>query len=148
MNKAIFFIENFFVYGIGGIINKIIPFIMMPIVTRLMPGTCYFGLNDLILTITSFASAFAVMGMYDSMYRMFFEKDDLAYKKKVCSTSFLFVSCMASVVFILLVVFRAEIAQLFFEDKQYAYLVYFAALATFLGATNNIISAPTRMQNQ
>ena len=148
MSKAKLFIENFLVYGLGGIISKIIPFIMVPIVTRLMPGTLYFGLNDLISTITSFASAFAIMGMYDAMFRMFFEKVDDSYKKSVCSTALMFVCCMATIVFLLLVMFREEFARLFFEDTQYAYLVYFSALATLVSATNSIVSAPTRMQNQ
>jgi len=36
MNKLRLFLENFIVYGLGGIINKIVPLIMVPIVTRLM----------------------------------------------------------------------------------------------------------------
>lgn len=37
--KAKLFLENFLVYGLGGVINKIVPLIMLPIVTRLMPNT-------------------------------------------------------------------------------------------------------------
>ena len=64
MNKVKLFIENFLVYGLGGIISKIIPLIMVPVVTRLMPSTEYFGISDLSNTVVSFASAIAVMGMY------------------------------------------------------------------------------------
>lgn len=81
MNKFKLFIENFLVYGLGGIMSKIIPLIMVPIVTRLMPTTDYFGLSDLSNTVVQFASSIAVMGMYDAMYRMFFEKDEVEYKK-------------------------------------------------------------------
>ncbi|MBQ8699533.1 MAG: oligosaccharide flippase family protein [Schwartzia sp.] len=148
MSKAKLFIENFLVYGLGGIISKIIPFVMVPLVTRMMPGTFYFGLNDLISTITSFASAFAIMGMYDAMYRMFFDRMDEDFKKAVCSTTLVFACGMAAVVASLLVLFRESIGALFFEDAQYAYLVCFSAMATLVGATNSIVSAPTRMQNQ
>lgn len=41
-----------------------------------------------------------------------------------------------------------RIAKFFFSDKKYAYVVYITAIATLVGATNGIISAPTRMQNQ
>ena len=40
------------------------------------------------------------------------------------------------------------IAQYFFSDRQYAYVVYISAMATLVSATNGIISAPTRMQNK
>lgn len=82
MNKFKLFIENFLVYGLGGIISKVIPLIMVPIVTRLMPNTTYFGISDLSNTVVSFGSAIAIMGMYDAMYRMFFEKEKDDYKKK------------------------------------------------------------------
>lgn len=148
MNKIKLFIENFLVYGLGGIINKIIPLIMVPIVTRLMPNSSYYGLSDMSQTVVSLASAFAVMGMYDAMYRMFFEKDDEQYKKTVCSTTVLFTFGTSLVVFVIMLLCREWIAAFFFENAKYAYLVYFTATATLVGATNTIISAPTRMQNK
>ena len=45
MSKVKLFIENFLVYGLGGVLSKIVPLIMLPIITRLMPDTFYFGLN-------------------------------------------------------------------------------------------------------
>lgn len=148
MNKLKLFIENFLVYGLGGIISKLIPLIMVPIVTRLMPSSDFYGLSDLSDTVVSFASALAVMGMYDAMYRMFFEQDDEAYKKSVCSTALVFTLSTSFVVFVLLLIFKEQIAQFVFSDKKYAYIVYISAMATLVGATNNIISAPTRMQNK
>ena len=81
MNKLKLFLENFLVYGFGGIISKLIPLIMVPIVTRLMPTTEYYGISDLSNTVVQFGSALAVMGMYDAMYRMFFEKEEEKYKR-------------------------------------------------------------------
>lgn len=148
MKKLKLFIENFLVYGLGGIISKIIPLIMVPIVTRLMPNSDYYGISDLSNTVVSFGSALAVMGMYDAMYRMFFEKDDEQYKKRICSTALCFTMATSLIVFIIMLLAKDYIAQYFFSDRQYAHVVYLSAIATLVGATNNIISAPTRMQNK
>lgn len=148
MNKFKLFIENFVVYGIGGIISKIIPLIMVPIVTRIMPTTEYYGISDLFNTIVSFGSAIAVMGMYDAMYRMFFEKEETEYKKTICSTAFVFNVFTSFLVFLLMILCKDFIAQFFFKDRKYAYIVYLSALGTLVGATNHIIAAPTRMQNK
>ena len=148
MNKLKLFVENFLVYGLGGIISKMIPLIMVPIVTRIMPTTDYFGISDLSNTIVSFGCAIAVMGMYDAMYRMFFEKDDENYKRKVCSTALVFTVSTSIIVFLIMLILKDVIAQYFFSDRQYAYVVYLSAMATLVGATNAIISAPTRMQNK
>lgn len=148
MSKLKLFINNFLVYGLGGVISKIIPLIMVPIVTRLMPGTEFFGISDMSNTLISIGSALAIMGMYDAMYRMFFEKDEELYKKKVCSTALTFTLFTSALVFLILIIFQKPIAQLFFNDAKLGYLVFMSAIATIVGATNSIVSAPIRMQNR
>lgn len=148
MNKLKLFIENFLVYGFGGIISKMIPLIMVPIITRLMPNSEYYGISDLSNTLINFAKAFAVMGMYDAMYRMFFEKDDENYKKRVCSTAFLFTIGTSVIVFCIMLICKELIADFFFGNEKYAYVVYISAMAVMIGSTNSIIAAPVRMQNK
>ena len=148
MNKFKLFLENFLVYGFGGIISKLIPLIMVPIVTRIMPSTDYFGISDMSNTLVQFGSAIAIMGMYDAMYRMYFEKDEEDYKIVVCSTTLLFTIFASAIVFGAMIVLREPIASIFFSDKKYSYVVYISAIATLVGATNSIIAAPTRMQNK
>ena len=148
MKKLKLFIENFLVYGVGGIISKIIPLIMVPIITRIMPSTEYFGLSDLSNTIVSIACAVSILGMYDAMYRLFFEKEDDEFKKSVCSTTLMFTIFMSVVVFVILLLLKDIVARYFFGDVKYANLVYLSAMAALVGATNSIVSAPTRMQNK
>lgn len=148
VSKARLFIENFLVYGFGGVISKIVPLIMVPIIARLMPNSTYFGISDMSNTIISFASALAVIGMYDAMYRMFFEKDDDLYKKTVCSTAITFTLLTSFVVFVLMIVLREQLAKWFLGDNALAYVIYLSAIATLVSATNSIIAAPTRMQNK
>ncbi len=148
MNKFKLFIENFIIYGLGGIISKIIPLVMVPIVTRMMPDTSYFGISDLSNTILALCSSLAIMGMYDAMYRMFFEKEDEEYKKDICSTAFIFTIFSSLVIFVAMLLAKDLIARWFLGDSQYSYLVYIVAIAVLVGSTNTIVSAPTRMQNK
>lgn len=148
MNKLKLFLENFIIYGLGGAISKIVPLIMLPIVTRLMPNATYYGISDMSNTLVSFGSAIALMGMYDAMYRMFFDKDNEEYKKDVCSTALIFTLITSAIIFILMLIMKQSLSQVFFGNKKYAYVVYLSAMATLVGATNSIVSAPTRMQNQ
>ena len=142
------FVENFLIYGLGGMLNKIIPFVMLPLVTRLMPNSFYFGLSDISSVIISFGQALAIMGMYDAMFRMFFEKEDNEYKKNVCSTAFSFTLIMSIVIFTLMILFRNSLAEAFFGDSKYAYLLCLTASSVLVGSTNTIVSAPTRMENR
>lgn len=148
MNRLKLFVENFLVYGVGGIISKIIPLVMVPIITRIIPNSAIYGISDLSNTIISFGSALAVMGTYDAMYRLFFENDEKDYKKKVCSTSLIITTVTSFIVFVFMIMFQGQIAKLFYNDRKLAYLIYICAIATFVGATNSIVSAPTRMRNK
>lgn len=148
MKKAKLLIENILIYGLGGVIGKIIPLIMLPIVTRMMPNTGYYGINDLFNTVASFAGAVAMMGMYDAMYRMFFDKEDLDFKKDICSTTLTFSLVSSITMGIIVVILSKPLAMLVFEDEKYYYLVVLAAVNVVLNVVNPIISAPTRMQNK
>lgn len=148
MSKFKLLMENFLIYGFGGIMNKIIPLVMIPIVTRMMPDTSYFGINDMFNTIISLSSSLAIMGMYDAMYRMFFEKEDNDFKKDVCSTAFVFTFFTSIAVFVLMILFRQPIAELMLGKSEYGYIVCISAVATLVGTTNNIVATPTRMQNK
>ena len=148
MKKAKLFIDNFLVYGIGGVISKIVPFIMLPIITRLMPNSSYIGIYDLSNTLLQFATAIAALGMYDAMFRMFFEKIDEKFRKSVCSTALIFTVINSLVILAIMIFSRNYIAYWFFGNRQYSYLVILAAITTLASSTNGIISAPTRMQNK
>lgn len=147
-NKFKFFLDNFIVYGLGGVISKAIPIVMLPIITSLMPNTTYYGLSDLVSAIVSFAGAFAILGMYDGMYRMFFEKDEIDFKKRVCSTTMIFTLISTFIVCLALFVCRNFLAEKILQSRDYINLIYIAIASTLVSATNCIISAPTRMQNK
>ena len=148
MGKLKLFIDNFLIFGLGSIINKLIPFFMLPVVTRLMPSSKYFGLSDLTQSLVTFASAFAIMGMYDASFRLFFDKKEEKFQKAVCSTALLYVIFNSFCVFILLLLATDYITVLFFGSNEYKILLYFAALSVFIGATNSILMIPSRVQNK
>lgn len=147
MKKFKLFVENFIIYGLGGIINKLIPLIMIPVITRLMPDKTFFGISDMATAIVSFGTAIAVMGMYDAMYRMFFEKEDIGYKKSVCTTTLVFVAISSLAVSLLMVIFKGVLSHRFLSSPDYSFIIYFAAVNVFLDSLNVVLASPTRMQN-
>lgn len=120
-SKFKLFVENFFVYGVGGVVSKIIPLAMIPIITRLMPDPSYYGISDLSNTVVSFGSALAIMGMYDAMYRMFFEKDDEEYKKGICSTALFFTIGTSIIIFIIMIFMKDAISRFVFGNQKYSF---------------------------
>ena len=147
-NRIKLFLENFFAYGFINILNKIVPLLMLPIVTRMLPNTSDFGRFDLFNMIINFGSSFAVLGIYDAIFREYFEKDDLQYKMKVTSTGMQIVLLSSFVVMLILIIFNKAFSQIFLGDANSTFIIVTAAIGVFLSANRNIISAPTRMQNR
>jgi len=148
MEKFKLFISNFLIYGFGSIISNVIPLIMLPVITRLMPDSFYYGLSDISNTIVQFGTALAVMGMYDAVFRLFFDREDENYQKVVCSTALVFTLISSFAVFILLILFRNQFSELFFGDPKYNNVLYLTAISIFIGGTNSIVQIPTRTQNK
>lgn len=148
MNRFKLFIENFLAYGLINILNKIVPLIMLPIVTRMLPNTGDYGRFDLFNMIIDFGSSFAVLGIYDAIFREYFEKDDPQYKMKVTSTGMQIVLLSSFVVMFILIIFNKAFSQIFLGDANSTFIIVTAAIGVFLSANRNIISAPTRMQNR
>lgn len=147
-SRAKLFLENFFVYGLGSILSKIAPLIMLPIIARLMPDSTYYGLSDLSNITISFGSAVAIMGMYDAMFRMFFEKDDVEYKKEVCSSALYFVMIDGIIMCLVLFLLKSHFSVWIFNDAQYVNLLNFTSFSILISTLSSIIMAPTRMQNK
>ena len=145
--KTKLFIENFIIYGLSGAFSKLIPFVMIPIITRMMPSEAYYGLSDLTNTLVSIAGIIAMSGIYDGLFRMYFEKDDLDYKIATCSTALFFSLILSLIVFFILLLFKNPISLLFFGDGRYSYLVIIASFTVLFGASNLLVAAPTRLQN-
>ena len=148
MNRKRLFLENFLAYGAINALDKIVPIIMLPIVTRLITYSADYGKFEMFNTIVAFGSSFAVLGVYDAMFREYFERDNVEYKNIVTSTA-------ARIVFLSSVVFSAVlflgsrvISDLFFGSPEDWPIAVMSSIGVFLAANKAIISAPTRMKNQ
>lgn len=143
------FLENFLFYGGLSMLTKALPFITLPIITRMLPDASSYGIADMFNLVNSFGIAIAVLGMYDAMFREFFEdKDNAEYQKKVTSTGLGIVLISSIVMFFLTILFNKKITLLLFKDLEYSSLVLLSAFAIGVGGVSSIIAAPTRMRNK
>lgn len=147
-NRKKLFIENFLSYGAINALDKIVPLLMLPIITRLITDTGDFGRYEMYNTIVGFGSGFAILGIYDAMFREYFEKESLEYKNIVTSTSARIVFFSALLISLLLIIFSRTTSQIFLNTTENWNIVVMSAIGVFLSANRAIISAPTRIKNK
>ena len=147
-SRARLFLENFFIYGFTGVLGKAIPFILLPLITRLITDPAVFGKLELYRLMVSFGTPIAVIGMCDATFRFFFDENSDEYRKRICSSS-LTIVIVAGVLVVLSGLLTAPVlARFVFRDSGSEVLVFLALGVIFLSALKSIIAAPTRMQNR
>lgn len=148
MSRAKLFLENFFAYGFINVLNKIVPLLLLPVVTRLLPDTSAFGIFDMFNVIVGFAAPLAVLGLYDAMFREFFEKEDQQYKYDVTTTAQRIILLSSIVLTIILILFNSLLSKLFFGTQEHKDIIVYSAIALLFSANRSPIQAPTRMLNR
>jgi O-antigen/teichoic acid export membrane protein len=148
MSRTKLLVENIFIYGLNSVIGKVIPLIMVPIITRLVTDTSIYGTADLLKVIAAFCAAFAGLGTYDAMFRMFFEKDDLNFKKQVCSSALFMVAVSISATGLLVMAMNRIISKSLLGSTRYAGWIVFIGVFIIIKGVGSIVAAPTRMQNK
>ena len=120
----------------------------MPVVTRLLPDTSAFGIFDMYNVIVGFATPLAILGLYDAMFREFFEKDDQQYKYNVTATAERIVFLSSVTITLILLLFSKPFSAMFFSSDNYKDIVVYSGVALIFSANVSIIQAPTRMLNK
>lgn len=148
-NKLKLFLENFLFYGGLSILQKALPFITLPIITKLLPNSSSYGIADMFNLIISFGSAVAILGMYDAIFREFFEdKENKEYQKKVTSTGFNIVLLSSIVILVLIFLLNKKISLYLFNEIRYEKLVILSGIGILISSLNSIAIVPTRMRNK
>lgn len=148
MSRAKLFVENFAAYGFINVLNKVIPLLLLPVVTRLLPNTEAFGIFDMFNLIIGFGTPLAVMGLYDAMFREYFEKDDQQYKYDVTTTAQRIILLNSIIISIFLILFSSFFSKLFFGVSEYNEIIIYSSIALLFSANRSPIQAPTRMENK
>ncbi|NME35813.1 MULTISPECIES: oligosaccharide flippase family protein [Fusobacterium] len=150
MNKKLkLFLENFLFYGGLSMLQKALPFITLPIITRLLKDPTSYGIADMFNLIISFGSAIAVLGIYDAVFREFFEdKENREYQKRVTATGLNIVLISGTIIMISIILCSTLISKILFKSYQYKNLVILSAIGILISTLNSLIISPTRMRNQ
>jgi len=96
------------VYGIGGLVSRILATILLPLYTHYLP-TGSFGRVEIVTAATAVLAIVLQMGISSAFFRFYFDAKEPAAKLTVVRTSFWFTMTMASVGLVLGVVFAGPI---------------------------------------
>jgi len=146
MNRAKLFIDNFLTYGFMTILSRIIPLLLLPVITWLLPNATDFGQFDLFTIITFFGTCLAELGLFNAMFKEFTDRDTLQGKYNVISTALHMLLISSIVIALGLLAAYLFLKDLFFEGIQYK-VILLSSIGIFFSVMFDLTRHPTRMLN-
>jgi O-antigen/teichoic acid export membrane protein len=97
------------IYGIGGLISRILATILLPLYTHYLPPRAY-GQVEIVTAATAVLAIALQMGIASAFFRFYFDAKETAEKLTVVRTSFWFTMAMSTVGLVLGVLFAGPIS--------------------------------------
>jgi O-antigen/teichoic acid export membrane protein len=97
------------IYGIGGLVSRILATILLPLYTHYLPPRAY-GQVEIVTAATAVLAIGLQMGIASAFFRFYFDAKEIAEKLTVVRTSFWFTMAMSTVGLVLGVLFAGPIS--------------------------------------
>jgi O-antigen/teichoic acid export membrane protein len=138
-------IKHSAIYGMGGVLNKLIGFVLLPIYTRYLTPTDY-GILSLLGVSSSIAVIIARLGLGSAMFReVIYHGSD---ERMVESTTLYFLLGESALCFGILFIWSPQVSNLVFGTPEYTHLVRLVFLTGFLNTFEVVVMAKLRLRAQ
>ncbi len=97
------------IYGIGGLVSRILAVILLPLYTHYLPPSAY-GEVEIVIAATAVLAILLQMGISSAFFRFYFDTADPEHRLVVVRTSFWFTMAMATIALVLGLVFADPIS--------------------------------------
>jgi len=117
------------IYGIGGVLGRIVGFVMIPVYTRALRDVGY-GVMSLLSVTTNLLATVISVGIAQAMFRFYYEYEEEGDRYEVISTAVMSFTVIALSVLAVLSLFTQQFAVLILKSPDYSlhFLVSFATI--------------------
>jgi O-antigen/teichoic acid export membrane protein len=147
MNRTKLFIENFFTYGIVSALTKIIPFVLLPIITRLLPDTSNYGHFSVYELVTNFGMSLSGLGIYAITFREYFDTKDTHQQDNLTTTTFWIIFLNTIFIFIALLIFSPVLNKVLFGDVNNIAIILLGGIGILVSAYFELFRFPIKLKN-
>ncbi len=135
------------IYGIGGLVSRVIAVILLPLYTRYLTPTDY-GKIETLLALTTVMGLILRAGITSAFFRFYFDVTDDAGRLRVLRTSFWFTMGGGTLGLALLLVFASPISSLLFGTTDAANLVRAAGVSLWAGVNYEQMTSLFRVEER
>jgi O-antigen/teichoic acid export membrane protein len=116
------------IYGLGGLVQRILAVLLLPVYTRYLSPADY-GIVETLIGLTTVLVITLRLGITNAFFRFYFDSPDQSHRRLVLRTSFWFTMAMATLGLVVGVAFSREISTALFGSSGEAEVVAAAFVA-------------------
>jgi len=135
------------IYGIGGLVSRVIAVLLLPIYTRYLTPADY-GKIETLLALTTVMGLILRAGITSAFFRFYFDVDDDAGRLRVLRTSFWFTMGGGTLGLLLLLALADPVSSLLFGTDDAANLVRASAVALWATVNYEQLTALFRVEER
>jgi O-antigen/teichoic acid export membrane protein len=135
------------IYGLGGLIQRIVAVLLLPIYTRYLSPSDY-GAIEALVALSAVLFALLRAGIQSSFFRFYFQAEDERGRQKVVRTSFWFTMGAATVALVLGLVLAGPISTALFSTTEHADLVRAAFVGLWASMNYDQLTALFRVEER
>lgn len=140
--------RNVIIYGIGGVLSQAAGLITLPLMTRCLTSLEY-GTIEVITSLTGYFNLLIGLNTMTGLYRFFFETDEESgERKKMVSTTFLFVGLCGALVILASFLFGKQFSLSLFQDTAHTEMIRLAFIALVPVAVYTYALCLLRIENK
>jgi O-antigen/teichoic acid export membrane protein len=135
------------VYGLGGLVSRILAVLLLPLYTRYLTPADY-GQVETLVALVAVLTIVLRLGISSAFFRFWFDAKTPAEHRTVLRTSFWFTMSMATLGLLALAVFAEPVAELLFGDEGAADLVIASGVALWANMNYEQLTAVFRVEQR
>ncbi len=139
--------KSSFIYGLSGVLSRVIGFLLIPVYTRLLSPADY-GVMALIGLSTTILGIFFGMGFSGYVMRSYNEYKDPKQRKEFIGSLVVFQMALTLGLTAAIVLFRGQLSGLLFNDHSLGLYLSIAVLGVWIGLTTAIPTICLQLQNK
>ena len=130
-------LKNSIIYVLGDIVNKAVPFFMLPILTRYLTPEDY-GLIAGFTSFVGFLTIFIGLSLHGAINVAYFRLEKEVLRVYIVN-AFLILGLSASVVFFIVFLFNSSISERLFLEKEWLYVAVLTVVSQFITLLNTTL---------
>lgn len=131
-------------YSLVTLLGPLLTIFLTPLYTRVLEPADY-GIVDVALTLSSFITIFAILGINQALNAHFFD-GDFTYKCNLITSAIIFVSVAGFILGIVVTVTAVPLAEFLYKNTKYSYLFYILAVNAITVPIYSIAGSVLRLQ--